>query len=261
VEAGPSESCDVFLVSFPKCGRTWLRLLIGKALAVHFGEGDGNEVLELEPLTARLPGVPRIRVTHHDDPQKKAPEDLSADKGAFRGKRVIFLVRDPRDVVVSMYFQNKCRVKKAFVAQEDLADAARFVHSRVGSLETILAYYKIWARERHVPAGFLLVRYEDLHSDPAATLRRVFDFLGLPSVGDDALDRAIEYCRFDNMRRMEVEGHFQSARLKTRNPSDPDSFKTRRGEVGAYREYLDPETLSYLDGRVASDMPPLFGYQ
>ena len=28
---------DVYIVSYPKCGRTWLRVLVGKALCEQFG--------------------------------------------------------------------------------------------------------------------------------------------------------------------------------------------------------------------------------
>jgi hypothetical protein len=30
------QKADVYLVSYPKCGRTWLRLMIGRAIAGHF---------------------------------------------------------------------------------------------------------------------------------------------------------------------------------------------------------------------------------
>ena len=32
-----AQKCDTFLISFPKCGRTWLRQMVGLALADEFG--------------------------------------------------------------------------------------------------------------------------------------------------------------------------------------------------------------------------------
>ena len=70
------------------------------------------------------------------------------------------MVRDPRDVLVSSYFQKKKRRNKY---NGELFD---YVHEEVGSLESLLRFYNIWARNRHIPKDFLLVRYEDMHEDP-----------------------------------------------------------------------------------------------
>ncbi|NIW61013.1 MAG: sulfotransferase domain-containing protein, partial [Nitrospinaceae bacterium] len=60
-----------------------------------------------------------------------------------------------------------------------------YVYEPVGGIKTILEFYNIWARNRHVPRDFLLVTYESLQGDPLGELRRVIDFLGLAGVGDE----------------------------------------------------------------------------
>ena len=50
---------DVFLLSYPKTGRTWLRVMIGQMLAAHFDHPELAHV-ELGTRMPRFEGVPRI---------------------------------------------------------------------------------------------------------------------------------------------------------------------------------------------------------
>src|SRR4030042_5207218 len=104
---------DIYLLSYPKCGRTWLRLMIGKAIALHFSLPDEEDILFLRTNRRVHPDVPNITVVHDDSPMLKSPDELEVTKKRFHDKKVIFLVRDPRDVVVSSFFEIK-KGKKIF---------------------------------------------------------------------------------------------------------------------------------------------------
>jgi hypothetical protein len=253
------DSIDAYLISFPKCGRTWLRLMIGKAIAAQYGCQDENAILELEPLTAQLSseGVPIIRVTHDDYPHLKAASELSRNKSKYRRSKVVFLVRDIRDVVVSLYFENLKRSGRE-AQSSTCKDVDAFVRSEIGSLDSIIAYYNIWAGQIDVPKDFLLVRYEGLHSDTTGELRRVVDFLGLGCISREAVQIAVEYSRFDNMRRMESAGQFAAKKLLPGDKSDSESFKTRRGKVHGFEKYLRPETIAFIDDKVRRELSPYY---
>ncbi len=85
---------DIFLVSFPKTGRTWLRVMLGRALKRHF-RLKGRNLLRYTSARVDDTRVPRILATHDDSPQAKSPKQIFASKRAYRRRRVIFLVRDP----------------------------------------------------------------------------------------------------------------------------------------------------------------------
>ena len=115
-----------------------------------------------------------------------------------------------------------------------------FIHQPRGGFDTLLAYYNIWADNRQLPLDFLLVRYEDMKANPGGELRRVLDFLGLQAISQDTIDAAVAYASFENMRKMEAEGRFQSGMLKPANQTDQESYKTRKGKTRGYLEYLNP---------------------
>lgn len=237
--------CDVFLVSFPKCGRTWLRVMLGIAL----GERFGVQVRNLRRFTdagVDHPGLPRILATHDDSPQGKPADLVLRDKRGYRGRKVILLVRDPRDAIVSLYFHVTRRRGRPYGGT--LRDFAR---DRVGSLASLLAFYDAWAPQL---AGddLLLVRYEDLHADPHGQLRRVLGFLGVDGVREDTVARAVDGAAFDRLQAVERAGTAATRALRTTAAGDPESYKVRRGKVGGYTDYLDADTIAAMDAAIAA---------
>jgi len=77
----------------------------------------------------------------------------------------------------------------------------------------------------------------------------VLGTIGVP-VEQPALDRAIDFARFDNMRALEQRDAYGELTLRPKDASDPESFKTRKGKVGGYREYLSGADLDYVNGRI-----------
>ncbi len=241
----------VHIVSFPKCGRTWLVLLLAKVIEYHHGVTVRNP-LKLRRFAGRVPGLPLILQHHDGGPEFLRPEELSRDKSAYAGKKVVLLVRDPRDVLVSSYFQ---KTRRNINYEGTLED---YVYEPVGSLESIIEFYNIWARNRHVPADFLLVTYEDMHADTVGELRHLVRFLGLDGIEDETLERAVDFCRFDNMRRLELSNEYQTGALSARDPSDESTYKTREGRIGSYRDKLQAREIEYVDRRINERLDPLF---
>ena len=252
-EAGWPLRSDALLLSFPKAGRTWLRVMLGQAMSEHFGICDAD-LFKLDRMGDPARGIPRIKIKHDDNPQLKVPEELVPNKSEYRGVKVVYLVRDIRDLAVSNYFEFTRRR-----GQEDRGLPA-YLRSRRGSVDTMIRHYNIWAANRHVPADFHLVRYEDLHADGAACLSDLLEFLGIRNVADSTVRRAIEFASFGNMRHMEESGSVQHRRLRAMDPSDPETYKTRRGKVAGYRDYLSSADIDLLDGKIRSELDPFYGY-
>lgn len=236
--------CDVFLVSFPKCGRTWLRVMLGVALGDHFGIRTRN-LRRFTNADVSHPGVPRVLATHDDSPQAKPASQVITDKRGYRNAKVILLVRDPRDVVVSLYFHVTRRRRQRY--DGSLSD---FVRDPVGSLASLLAFYDAWIAQRD-SGDVLLVRYEDMHADPRRELRRVLAFIGVSGVGDATVQRAVAGASFERLQRVEREGTAGTRALRTETVDDPESYKVRRGKVGGFVDYLDEEDVRYVDLAVA----------
>ncbi len=258
---------DVCMISFPKCGRTWLRLMMGKYIQRYYELDDASkeEILELRPLSSYDKKVPNIRVTHDDDPQFKKPDKIEEDKIKYKNKKIIFLVRDPRDVVVSLYYQ--------FLKRRDLIEKMEisdFIKREEGSLKSIIKFYNVWWENKHVPEDFLKIRYENLHTEIYEEnrfdeLKKALRFIGFDDIDDELVEYVSEYAAFDNMRKMEEEEEFESDksdknRLSPADKEDEQSYKTRKGKVGGYRDDCDEEDMKYMDELIEKRLYDAYDY-
>jgi hypothetical protein len=243
---------DSFIVSPPKCGRTWLRLMLARAASQHFAIEAPN-VLDLTELSNTDSRVPRVRFTHALLDQELRWDAVTVSPATYGGKPVILLVRDPRDVTVSSYYQ------KTFRVGGDRGNIDSFVREETGSFCTLLQFYRAWAVARSDGFAWHLVRYEDLHANAAKQLDRILRLVGLKDVSEAVIEEAVRYAAFDNMRKMEQSGQFDG-RLRPRDVDDERTYKTRKAVVGGYRTELSAATIAWMERQMAEHLPREFGY-
>lgn len=199
--------------------------------------------------------VPIITKCHDDDPFMKSPSSLKRNKWRYWRDKVIFLVRDPRDVITSRWFAVKYREKVRYDGELN-----QYLRENSGSLATIIEYFNIWYDQQTRLRDFLLVRYEDLYGDTAPILRRVLEFIGIDDVDDALLDAAVAFGSFDNMRRLEENNAYNHRTLRPETKGDYRSYKTRKGIIGDHRNLLDAENQAFVDRLINADLNPGFGY-
>ena len=246
----------MLVLSVGKSGRTWLRVLVNKSLSLHYGLP-----FSLNDLNQSNHSIPSLLYDHelwmHSASAswwRRIPGSYIVPGSILAGKKVVVLCRDPRDVVVSLYFQMTKRSKKKIDC--GISDFIR--HDKFG-IANIIDVLNSWYRRLRNHKSCLWVRYEDMKADPSNELLRILSFLGLESVNRDFVRQAVAFADFKNMKRMEAKGEFGTPALRPADPSDPDSFKVRRGIVGGYVDYLSDSDLSYVNRCMAS-LAASYGY-
>src|SRR5215469_2169062 len=225
---------DVFLTSYPRSGNTWTRFLVG------------NLVYQNEPVTfltiERL--VPDMYKSSDRLLRKLARPRIVKSHECFdpRYKKVIYIVRDPRDVAVSNYhWELKLRSVREDYPIEDFVPRwmeAQF-WPRIGSWGD---HVTSWLSTRQGKVGFLLLRYEDLKRDPPDTLARVGAFLGFEPTRE-RLDRAVELSSADNMRKMERS---ESSKWVATTLTRQDKPFVRDAKSGGWKAVLPEKTVAYI---------------
>jgi hypothetical protein len=208
------------IVSFPKSGRTWLRIM-------------------LDELGVRMKYM-------HDGGEHSAPRPIEelrlCSEKIYTKKPVVFLLRDPRDTAVSGYFQKTLR-RDGYAGS--IGD---FIRDPLHGVEKIVRYNLTWLESGEQLPAFMAVTYEQMRADTHASLRRILTFLGA-AIGDSAIESAVKNNTLEKMRLREANGHYSEYKdaLTPGDVNKPDSFKVRRGKVGGYIDYLSSADIAYCD--------------
>lgn len=254
---------DLVVVSPGKSGRTWLRVMLSGFYHDAYGL-SGKTLLGFDNLHRKDARIPKVFFTH--DNYLKDYTGNRDSKRDFYDKKVVLMVRQPQDVVVSEYFNWKYRMKPVKMYLNDFPahgqDVSVFDFAmRPCGLVRILDLMNLWAREMDRVKDLLLIRYEEMRSDPEAVFRWVVRFVGGPE-RDESIRAAVEFASLENMRRMEQEKTFWlgGGRMKPGDPSNPQSYKVRRAKVGGYRDHFDEAEAATLDEIVNTRLDPVYGY-
>jgi hypothetical protein len=198
---------DTMLVSYPRSGNTWTRFLI--ANLVYSGQTvDFTSIERLIPDTTLQ--------SHHKLKRIIRPRILKTHEYFdHRYPRIIYIVRDPRDVVLSYYDYNR---RNKFIDDDVPIETfvEWFVLGKLGSSNwgTWGENVASWLYTRANCPGFLLLHYADLRANPVEQLRRVARFLGIEADAE-RLRTAVEMSSAHRMRELEIQQY--DAWLKTQS--------------------------------------------
>ncbi|XP_016072211.1 PREDICTED: bile salt sulfotransferase [Miniopterus natalensis] len=196
---------DVLTVSFPKSGTNWLI----EILCLIYSKGDPAWVQSV-PIWERSPWVENTHgheiLKHQEGPRlitSHVPCHLFP-KSVFKSKaKMIYLIRNPRDVLVSGYFF--------------------WIISKLAKRPESLEQYFEWFLQGHVAFGswfdhvrgwmsmrgkenFLIVSYEELIQDTRSTVQKICRFLG-KKLEPEELNSLLKNSSFQVMRENNMSNY------------------------------------------------------
>jgi hypothetical protein len=217
---------DVFLVSFPKSGSTWTRFLLGNLIFPDTPVTFAN----IHMLVPALLSTPRRDFDRAPRPRMVKSHECFDPLYP----RVIYIVRDPRDVAISLYHhQRKVRkidddlpietFVKQFLAGETVP------HGSWG--QNVMTWITMEGDPR-----FLLLRYEDMLADTGRELRKIARFIALEATAAQ-ITQAVERSSAARMRELEkLQGKHIDRMVRTE--SRKDVMFVRTAVSGGWRKDL-----------------------
>ncbi|XP_023221860.1 sulfotransferase 1C3-like [Centruroides sculpturatus] len=257
---------DLFLVSYPKCGTTWMHYIVTLILR----KGQPSE----DPLDFML-GCPFIEIVGGEYIETAKPKAMkthlpfSAIPFSPESK-YIYITRNPRDCCVSYYHF----VKLLSFPQKELSFQEFFEAFLQGNLrrgdyfDHLLGWY-----EHKNDSNVHFVTYEDLKKDIKGEILKIAKFMGgeyEKSISNDPtiLENIIHYSSFDYMKensKKNVDVFFQKDKTWLQNKNFPPGMmkfvqntnktgkdtKTgtlvRKGIVGDWKNHFNEEQIRITD--------------
>ncbi|XP_047967104.1 cytosolic sulfotransferase 5-like [Salvia hispanica] len=253
-----AQDSDVFVVSNPKCGTTWLKSLTFALLyrKQHPVTAQNHPLLssnahDLVPyidmnlfIDNKIPDMesfpsPRLLATHM--PYVSLPDSIKKNSKC----KLVYVSRDPKDAFVSLWHHGckaglhdpKSSMEEAF---EDYCNGISFY----GPVwDHVLQY---WNQSLLNPQTTLFLKYEDMKVHPALHLRRLADFLGCPFSAEEeesgVVDQILNLCSFDHLTGLQVN------KTGVSKWGVDNNVFFRRGQVGDAKNYLSEEMINKIDG-------------
>jgi len=164
--------------------------------------------------------------------------------------KAIYIVRDPRAVVVSWAHHLGVSIDEAAAMMADPGAAVRRADTH-GAIELASwsRHVTSWLDECSLPV--LLVRYEDMLARPHEELARMAGFIG-EEASEERIVAAVESCSFATLAVREIAEGFREA-------ADPHRAFFRRGEAEAWREEAPADVITRVESDHAAVMQRL-GY-
>tara|TARA_B100000575_G_C23038838_1_gene597915 strand:+ start:279 stop:1121 length:843 start_codon:yes stop_codon:yes gene_type:complete len=277
----------IWLASYPKSGNTWVRSIISSLIFTKDGNfnfnliknikqfpikeqfkqfttkfRDFNEIKKywmLAQETLNLDNKIKFLKTHH----------LNCKIGdySFTNKNntlaTIYIVRDPRNLVNSIanHFSFTQEESKKFLFSPGVLSGNKyFGESNKESLPVFLGtwneHYKFWKNKNK---DYLLIKYEELVSQPEIELEKIIKFLGkyMPIETNNVKNsKIIENTSFEKLQNLEKMGTFKENAFQS--PKVKQKF-FHLGPENNWKKQLDNKIKNEIELKFESEMREL-GY-
>lgn len=236
----------IYIVSYPKSGNTWMRFFFAN---INFPE----ETVDFSNIEKLIP-----------DPYVGSKLVKSGKYGFFvkshnsfqpEIKKIVYIVRDPRDVCVSYYKHKQKSLGASFTLSiEEFVDD--FINGNADGYGTWKQHLESWCAAMSGRDSFCFLRYEDLLDTSADCLLPSLNRL-IPNLEIAEVCRAFEKSSFNHMQRLEAE---TSSLWIVDKRAKGDGKFVRSGKVGEWKDTLDAISVGKIEKEFGASMKRL-GYE
>tara|TARA_B100001250_G_scaffold379541_1_gene370299 strand:- start:1053 stop:1871 length:819 start_codon:yes stop_codon:yes gene_type:complete len=264
----------IWLASYPKSGNTFLRLLLTNYL---FNEENLNQfelirkipkfekkelfenILKKKINSENFDYIKNSLFVQEELCKKFSPYELifkthhfygSLDGNKFTSSQYtnffIYIVRDPREVLVSYAHHSGITIKDCFEVFIDKS----LGHKKI--FETIIRWdyhYKSWRSFKNVPS--IIIKYEDLIDNTEKVLSKVLKELAKIlnfSINSQKIKKAIKDNEFSALKKLEKKSKFHE--------SINDNF-FRSGKKDTWKDFLTKDQIKIIEKEFNSEMKEL----
>lgn len=248
----------IYFISFPKSGRTWLEVMMAKTYSELTGEKISdtlNKNLKFYKNRFNNKKLPYIEFGHG---YKNAEICLGNyfPSNYYKNKKIILLVRDPRDIIISLFYHDKYFYDNFdgelndFVTFNNEKNAYNSKSKRYG-INAIINYLNAWIENKKYFKDFKIIFYENMKINTKFELENIFNFLKI-EYDDLFIEKIISFGSFENMKKYEKTDELNWYGLK----GSGAGAKIRKGKVGGYKNELNQKNIEFLNNSIKTNLNP-----
>ena len=277
----------IWIASYPKSGNTWLRSIITALVYSEDGIFTFEKLKKIRQFPEKQYFKNLVKNFKNFDEIKKnwitAQDEVNLDKkikffkthqGNFKigndhftnnqnTQAVIYIVRDPRNLVTSISNHYSLSLNEAckFLTTPTLRGNGKSRKEKKDGIYYLLGkwneHYKSWTNNTK---NLLLLRYEDLITEPKKELEKIIFFLNKHinfETNDMKNNKILKSTSFKNLKKMEQEGSFIENVINKETGSNINFFNL--GPKNIWQNSLDKEIIKKIEDSFEDEMKEI-GY-
>ena len=234
---------DYNIISFPKSGRTWIVCFL------HEYNGLSKNKLNNKHNSPKYFKSNKLLTLYNKNKKTSifvdhSFEDLDINnswmknlliKLSIKNKTNFFVLRDPRDTIVSFYFHKKYASmmdsKQNFLKKG--TSLSEFIFSPERGIIYLIDFLNYFSDHLFVKKSYEILLYENFIDDPKSNFAKILKSLNLP-ISEDNLQYLVEETSFENLQK-KAQG------------TDAQIKKFRKGKKQNFHQYLDYEEIKKIN--------------
>jgi hypothetical protein len=248
----PVRPDDVFIVSFPKSGTTWMQQIVkllrsdgqpddvtvDRAIPwLEVIDSDFGKLNKYTPDMATSSDVLSPRAFKSHLPYEWVPGGVPHTTPA----KYIYVMRNPKDTCVSGWYHlnNMSQHSKSKVPWDK--HVARLLEPPyAGWYNHVLG----WWKHRDSP-NILCIKYEDMKRDPLTAICTVANFIGIENVTDRLLQDVVTHSSFSSMKKSSASNY--DWMVGHQKAFAQGNLFIRKGEIGGWKDHFSEEQSKCFD--------------
>ena len=277
----------IWLASYPKSGNTWLRSLISGLMYSDDGVFNFNYIKKIKQFPSKeffqdftkdlynihevkkywILAQEKINLDNKVKFLKTHNLNCNIDNYSFSDKKntlaTIYIVRDPRNLVnsISNHFGKSIEESKNFILSPKLISTHKQTYSAGGEVITYMGswqeHFNFWTKNTE---NLLLIKYEDLISDPHRELNKIINFLKKFcefEANENKKKNLINSTSFESLKKMEQQGYFTESVFSKNSPKKIDFFN--KGPNNIWKDNLQKDIQEEIELKLKKEMQEI-GY-
>jgi hypothetical protein len=259
---------NIIVVGYPKSGNTWITRLVSEILDCPIGGFWGiknQHEIAIEGDIIRNNNQFCSYKSHHTFYQLKLTKN-------FENSKIIYVIRDPRDIVISSAHYFSCYESKVFEKFSRLIAKKQNILSKCLDISFKIENKRIWRQISIILHGdkqkkndwryvswkehyrtfygknVLFIRYEDMLDNSKNECYKILDFLNVRNLSEKQIDNAINKESFVNKKN-----HF----LKLKDKKNV--LFLRSGKKRQWADIFDKKQIDFFYSSIGEDLS-LMGY-
>ncbi|XP_022089844.1 uncharacterized protein LOC110978853 [Acanthaster planci] len=250
---------DIWIVTFVKAGTTWVQEIV--SCIMHDGDlGAVNNkhttfrVLFIEhdfpQQLRRLKNLPDTLQIAEETPSPRIlkshlPGQLLPPQIWEKKPKIVYVLRNPKDVVVSFFYFSKLCRNDPKVLNKTFDEFFQEMLEGTNHYGPWWDHYLYFWKRRH-DENILVLRFEDIKRDLRGTVENISQFLD-KKLSNETIDAITEHCTFRNMKKNKMA---QLDSLFDKKDLPEGSSFMRKGKVGDWKSHFTVAQNEAMDALI-----------